>query len=49
MQIIITYEKISLSRTKCYSLFYKQIVRYYLARDAFRSVHASLLAIVSSI
>lgn len=44
MQTIITYEKI-----KCYSLFYKQIVRYYLARDAFRSVHASLLAIVSSI
>lgn len=49
MQIIITYEKISLSRTKCYGLFYKQIVGYYLARDAFRSARASLLAIVSSI
>lgn len=48
MQIIITQEKISLPRTKCYGLFYKQIVGYYLALDAFRSVHASLLAIVSS-
>ena len=48
MWVIITQKRL-LSRTKCYSLFYKQIVGHYLARDVFRSVHASLLAIVSSI